>query len=70
MSTKQTNNELKCSLKNDIVFKIFFGKRENQKFLKSFLESLLEIKINKLEVIQEASLDLLYTTDKKRKIRY
>lgn len=52
------------SLKNDIVFKVFFGKKGNEKYLISFLEALLNIKIEKVEIIPEASLDFLSTEDK------
>ena len=41
-------------LKNDIIFKIFFSKKGNEKYLKSFLEALLEIKINKIEVMRRS----------------
>ena len=58
------NNAKEHTLKDDMIFKIFFGKKENQKFLISFLESILKIKIYKLEVFQEASLELLHSTDK------
>lgn len=48
--------EKKLTLKDDLIFKIFFGKTGNEKYLKSFLEALLEIKIKKIEIIQESSL--------------
>lgn len=44
------------TLKNDLVFKIFFSRKGNEKYLISFLEAILNIKIKKVEVIPEASL--------------
>ena len=31
------------TLKNDLAFRIFFSKKGNEKFLKDFLESILEM---------------------------
>jgi predicted transposase/invertase (TIGR01784 family) len=56
MSTKSKNT---YTLKDDVAFKVFFGKPGNEKFLKSFLEALLNVKINKIEIMQEASLKQL-----------
>ena len=44
------------NLKNDIVFKMFFGKKGNEKYLISFLESILNTKIKEIEVLQEVTL--------------
>jgi len=52
------------TLKNDIVFKIFFGKAGHEKYLKSFLEALLEVKIKQVEIVQEASLQQISIKDK------
>ena len=46
----------KLNLKNDVVFKAFFSKKGNEKYLKEFLESLLKIHIEKIEVRSEVSL--------------
>ncbi len=46
----------KLNLKNDIVFKAFFSKKGNEKYLKEFLESLLKIHIEEIEVRSEVSL--------------
>ena len=54
----------KLNLKNDVVFKAFFSKKGNEKYLKEFLESLLKIHIEKIEVRSEVSLLKL---DKKEK---
>ena len=55
---------MNLNLKNDIVFKAFFTKKGNEKYLKSFLESLLEESIDEIEVVGEASLKQLAITDK------
>lgn len=55
---------MKLNLKNDIVFKAFFTKKGNEKYLKSFLESLLEENIDEIEVVGEASLKQLTIADK------
>ncbi len=39
--------EKHLTLKDDLIFKIFFGKTGNEKYVKSFLEALLEIQIKK-----------------------
>ena len=54
----------KYNLKNDILFKAFFGKQGNERFLKSFLEELLEIKIDKIEIITEYTLEQLAKEEK------
>lgn len=46
----------KLNLKNDIMFKAFFGKKGNEKYLKEFLESLLKIHIEKIDIRSEVSL--------------
>ena len=55
---------MKLNLKNDIVFKAFFTKKGNEKYLKSFLESLLEESIDEIEVVGEASLKQLTIAEK------
>lgn len=52
------------TLKNDVVFKAFFSKKGNERFLISFLENLLNISIKNIEIIKDASLEKLLTTDK------
>lgn len=48
--------EKQLTLKNDLIFKIFFGKTGNEKYLTSFLDALLDFKIEKIEIIQESNL--------------
>ena len=38
----------KYNLKNDIIFKTFFSRKGNEKFLIDFLEALLKIKIEEI----------------------
>ncbi len=52
------------NLKNDVIFKIFFGKKENEKFLIDFLESVLNTKIEKVEVLQEVTLQQIVKDEK------
>jgi predicted transposase/invertase (TIGR01784 family) len=51
-------------MKNDIIFKAFFSKKGNEKFLKSFLESVLGNEIEIKSVIHDARLEQLYDSDK------
>lgn len=54
----------KYNLKNDIVFKAFFSRKGNEEFLIDFLESLLKIKISKIEIKEEVNLEQLSPTEK------
>ena len=49
----------KLTMKNDIMFKLFFSKKENEKFLKSFLSAILEEKVKIKRVIHDARLEQL-----------
>ena len=55
---------MELKLKNDVVFKAFFAKKGNERFLKSFLESLLQEKIKKIEIMSEVSLLQMRKSDK------
>lgn len=57
---------MELNLKNDIVFKAFFTKKGNEKYLKSFLEALLNEKIDEIEVVRRSK---FVTNEKRRKIR-
>ena len=57
---------MELSLKNDIIFKAFFTKKGNEKYLKSFLESLLNVTIDNIEVMRRSKLIATY---QRRKIR-
>ncbi len=52
---KEQSQKRELTLKNDIVFKAFFGRKGNEKYLKSFLEALLNIPIVSIEITQEAT---------------
>ena len=43
-------------LKNDLVFKEFFGRRENEEYLKDFLSALLKRKINRIQIQKDFSM--------------
>lgn len=47
---------MELNLKNDVIFKAFFTKKGNEKYLKSFLESLLQESIDKIEIIRRSKL--------------
>lgn len=55
---------MELKLKNDIVFKAFFAKKGNERFLKSFLESLLKEKIDNIKIQGEVSLLQMNKEDK------
>lgn len=50
MSLKVENTAVKrkLNLKNDIIFKAFFSRKGNEKFLIDFLNSILKIEITKI----------------------
>ena len=54
----------KLTLKNDIIFKEFFSKKGNEKFLQDFLTALLEINITKIEIQRDVSLERLSVEEK------
>ena len=54
----------KLNLKNDIIFSAFFSRKGNEIFLKEFLEELLKIKIEKIEIREEVNLERLAKEEK------
>ena len=56
------------NLKNDIIFKAFFSRKGNEEFLIDFLESLLNIKITKIEIKEDVNLEQLAVTEKGGKL--
>lgn len=54
----------KLNLKNDIIFQAFFAKKGNEIFLIDFLEALLKIKINKIEIKEEVNVEKLSKFEK------
>lgn len=59
---------MKLNLKNDVMFKAFFTKKGNEKYLKDFLEAILNIHIEKVEVLGEVSLEKLTLKEKLGKL--
>ncbi len=49
----------KLNLKNDVIFQAFFAKKGNEIFLIDFLEALLKIRINKIEIKEEVTVEKL-----------
>ncbi len=45
---------MELNLKNDVIFKAFFTKKGNEKYLKSFLEALLKEKIDEIEILRRS----------------
>ena len=52
------------NLKNDILFSAFFSRKGNEKYLKEFLEELLKIKIETIEIREEVNLERLAKDEK------
>ena len=56
--------EKKLNLKNDIIFKAFFSRKGNEKFLIDFLNSILKIEITSIQIMEEVNLEQLRTKEK------
>ena len=54
----------KLGMKSDIVFKAFFSREENKKFLEEFISAVLGEKIKIKNVVHDARLELLAKEDK------
>lgn len=54
----------KLNLKNDVIFKAFFGKKGNEEFLIDFLNSLLKIEIKEIKIREEVNLEKLRNEEK------
>lgn len=55
---------MQLNLKNDVIFKAFFSRQGNEKYLMEFLEALLKIKIKKIMVNDEVNLEKLFQEEK------
>ena len=64
VNTEDNNMQKRLNLKNDIVFKAFFAKKGNERFLIEFLEALLKIKINNIKIQEEKNLLQLTPNEK------
>ena len=62
--TKNKEVEKKLNLKDDIIFKAFFSRKGNEKFLIDFLNSILKIEISKISVQEEVNLEQLSKKEK------
>lgn len=63
-TTRNKKTKEQLTLKDDVLFKAFFAKKGNEKYLKSFLEAILNVKIHKIKIEQEVNLYKL-TIDEK-----
>ena len=61
---KPTKENKKYNLKNDVIFKAFFARKENEIFLIDFLEALLNIKIKTIKINEEVNLEQLSVDEK------
>lgn len=52
------------NLKNDVIFKAFFSRKGNEKFLIDFLNALLGIQISKIKIKEEVNLEQLSVKEK------
>ena len=59
-----TKTNTKLNLKNDILFKAFFSRKGNEKYLKDFLNSILKIEIAEIRIQEEVNLEQLSTREK------
>ena len=65
INSADSNEQKKVyNLKNDIIFKAFFGRKGNEEFLIDFLIAILNIKIEKIEVREEVNLEQLNPEEK------
>ena len=65
---ENTTNDKKLNLKNDIIFKAFFSRKGNEKFLIDFLNSILKIEISKISIQEEVNLEQLSKKEKAKKL--
>ena len=72
MTQKIPNTKInkKLNLKNDIIFKTFFSRKGNEKYLIDFLNAILKIEIKHIEIREEVNLEKLSEIEKGRKARY
>ena len=63
-SSKPTKENKKYNLKNDIIFKSFFSRKGNERFLIDFLEALLNIKIESIKIKEEVNIEQLSVDEK------
>lgn len=66
MTEKMENKKInkKLTLKSDIIFKAFFSRKGNEKYLKDFLNSILNIEITSITVREEVNLEQLSPNEK------
>ena len=62
IENEKANNRL--TLKNDIIFKAFFSRKGNEKYLIEFLNALLGLQIKEIEIREEVNLEQLSIQEK------
>ena len=58
------NNKTKLMMKDDIMFRTFFGRKKNTKFLKSFIEAILKEKVEIKSIVHDSKLEQIRKEDK------
>ncbi len=58
------NKNKKLNSKNDIIFKAFFSRKGNEEYLIDFLNALLGIEIESIEIKEEVNLEQLSVLEK------
>ena len=61
---KKLEQEKRLNLKNDVIFKTFFSRKGNEKFLIDFLSALLKIEIKNIKIMGEVTLEQLAKDEK------
>lgn len=59
MSNKTNITKEKLTMKDDVIFKAFFSKKRNKKFLKSFLEAILKESLEIRKIVHDSNLEQL-----------
>ena len=62
--TGKLKQEKRLNLKNDVIFKTFFSRKGNEKFLIDFLNALLKIEIKNIRIMGEVTLEQLAKDEK------
>ena len=62
--TEKLKQEKRLNLKNDVIFKTFFSRKGNEKFLIDFLNALLKIEIKNIRIMGEVTLEQLAKDEK------
>ena len=64
VKTIETKIKKKLNLKNDVIFKTFFSRKGNEKYLIDFLNAVLKIEITNIKIREEVNLEKLSEIEK------